>query len=415
MRKLCGYNSCIQNDNWHSAYLCIVLLSPIFEIRTSQFSPEPEPGQAAMKKSLFEKITGAFSSPSRWSFVLTMPVFLLFFNYLMIGPAVFADWKTFAAATLLNLALLSVTFSIQQKLHARIATRYSGLEHTVRRIFILICGHALLSAIFLSIIAALYIQYQLFGSTLKISTILLVYFFNLGAITLVIGIQESFYAFSRWKQQEINKERLMKENVNGQLESLKAQISPHFLFNTLNSLSTLIAEDPEKAEQFVDEMARVYRYLLQTNHASLDEEAFGQLTTLQRELSFIESYGHLLKTRYGEGMKLYIHVEPDYLSYRIPPMTLQLLVENAVKHNVIRASKPLTIFILSTQEGQLMVRNNLQKKTFTAGTENLESTRVGLTNIITKYKLLNTYKPGLSEPEIESNHEFFTVTLPLIS
>ncbi|KAA0992999.1 sensor histidine kinase [Dyadobacter aurulentus] len=368
-----------------------------------------------MKKSVFEKFAEAFSLSSRWSYALTMPVFLLFFNYLMIGPGVFADWKTFTGATLVNLAILTVTFSIQSKVQARIAKNYAGLDHTVKRLFASIGSHAIFSAIFLAIVATIYLKYRLFGSTLTISTVFVVYFFNLGAIILVIGIQESFYALSHWKQQEVNKERLIKENVSGQLEGLKAQISPHFLFNTLNSLSTLIAEDPEKAEEFVDEMARVYRYLLQTNHASRDDDAFGQLTTLQRELSFIESYGHLLKTRYGEGMKLYIHVEAGYLQHRIPPMTLQLLVENAVKHNVIRASKPLTIFILSTQEGQLMVRNNLQKKTITAGTENFESTRVGLVNIMTKYRLLHAYKPELSEPVIDSNHEFFTVTLPLIS
>ncbi|MCE6990147.1 sensor histidine kinase [Dyadobacter sp. CY323] len=366
-------------------------------------------------KKWFENISGEISPKSRWSYALTMPVFLTFFSYLMIGPSFFSNWKTFTGGILLNGAILTTTFFIQSRINDSIIRRYSGLDETVKRIFVSVCSHAILSAVFLLLCAWLYVHFKLFGSTLTARTLFIIYVVNLGAIVLVMGIQESFHAIGRWRQQEVNKERWMKEHVNGQLESLKAQVSPHFLFNTLNSLSTLIAENPQKAEQFVDEMARVYRYLLQTNHSSFDNGDFGQLTTLQKELSFIESYGHLLKTRYGEGMKLYIHVEENLLTRRIPPLTLQLLVENAVKHNVIRVSRPLTIFILSTENDQLMVRNNLQKKTLTAGAEHLESTRVGLINIITKYKLLNEYQPTLPEPVVESNHEFFTVTLPLIA
>jgi LytS/YehU family sensor histidine kinase len=364
---------------------------------------------------LTNSLSGAFSSKSRWSYALTMPAFLAFFNYLMVGPGFIRNWQTFAGSMLVNGVLLTATFFTQSKISDIITRRYPLLEQTPKRIFVSIASHAVLSAVFLLLIAWLYIGFRLFGSTLTLQRVLMLYLINLAAILLVMGIQETFHAITRWKQHEVNRERLIKENVNGQLESLKAQVSPHFLFNSLNSLSTLIAEDPEKAEQFVDEMARVYRYLLQTNHASLDDAEFSQLTTLRKELSFIDSYGHLLKTRYGDGMKLYIHVEKHLLDRKIPPLTLQLLVENAVKHNVIRASRPLTIFILSTQEGQLMIRNNLQKKTLTAGAENLESTGVGLVNIITKYKLLREHQPSLLEPVIERNHEFFTVTLPLIS
>jgi two-component system LytT family sensor kinase len=366
-------------------------------------------------KKWFENISGEISPKSRWSYALTMPVFLIFFSYLMIGSTFFSNWRTFTGGILLNGAILSATFFIQSRINEAIIRQYSALDDTLKRIFISICSHALLSAVFLMLCSWLYVHFRFFGSTLTLRTIFIIYMVNVGAIALAMGIQESFHAIGRWRHQEVNKERLMKEHVNGQLESLKAQVSPHFLFNTLNSLSTLIAENPKKAEQFVDEMARVYRYLLQTNHSSVDDRDFGQLTTLQKELSFIESYGHLLKTRYGDGMKLYIHVEENLLNRRIPPLTLQLLVENAVKHNVIRASRPLTIFILSTENEQLMVRNNLQKKTLTAGAEHFESTRVGLINIITKYRLLNEYQPTLPEPLVESNHEFFTVTLPLIA
>ncbi|HEY1056838.1 MAG TPA: histidine kinase, partial [Emticicia sp.] len=136
--------------------------------------------------------------------------------------------------------------------------------------------------------------------------------------------------------------------------------------------------------------------------------------SLQNELTFIESYYHLLKTRYGEGMYLNIRVDEKYLSYLLPPLTLQLLVENAVKHNVIRSSRPLTVEIVSTAHGLLQVRNNLQKKNVSA-LENLESTRIGLANIQAKYNLLAQNKSVISEPVIENGPDYFIVTLPLIA
>jgi two-component system LytT family sensor kinase len=368
-----------------------------------------------MEKVTVENFSGMLTTQIRGAFALGLPAFLIVFNFLMIGMAYFSSWPVFGMATLLNGALLTLALWAMFRINRHIASQYDGLDQTLERVAMTVGYHIMIAAMFWFIIACLYVGVHLFGSKLDSSTVLTMFLISLAAILFSTGFEETGHAITRWKMHEVNKERLLKESINGQLESLKAQISPHFLFNTLNSLSALITEDPAKAEQFVDEMARVYRYLLQTNHSSVDEGDFSQLTTLRKELSFIESYNHLLKTRYGEGMKLHIHVEEHFLQHRIPPLTLQLLVENAVKHNVIRVSRPLTIFILSTHDGQLMVRNNLQKKTFTAGTETLESTQVGLANIISKYRLLSEFKPGLPQPVIESSHEFFTVTLPLIS
>lgn len=367
------------------------------------------------KKALFEKLPEKLPPVNRRLLAGGLLASVLLFNFLTLGSAVLDSPGVFIKVTLINAMLVGPACWLHWEAARYMATHYCSPRQTLVRVAMSVCSHAVISGAIVLLVAWIYIHQRTFGSTLTVHTLIIVYVVDLVGMVLFTGLSETFGALSKWRQHEINTERLMKENVNGQLESLKAQISPHFLFNTLNSLSALIGEDPEKAEQFVDEMARVYRYLLQTNHSSVDEGDLGQLTTLKKELSFIESYGHLLKTRYGDGMKLYIHVEDTFLNARIPPLTLQLLVENAVKHNVIRASRPLTIFILSTVEGQLMVRNNLQKKNVTAGAENIESTHVGLTNIITKYKLLTEYRPGMPQPVVESNHEFFTVTLPLIS
>ena len=367
-----------------------------------------------MKNPFANSIARKPEAKTKWSYVLTMPVFLVFFSYLLVGSGYFSSFKTFIGATLLNITILSCTFLIQNYVNTIILQRYSGLNQTIRRVAVSVFTHAVLSGIFLLLVAALYIKLRLFGSTLSYKALLIIYIVNMMAIVLTMVIQETFHSLGHWKHHEFNKEKLLKENIQGQLQSLKAQISPHFLFNSLNSLSTLIAEDSEKAEQFVDQMARVYRYLLQTNQSTIDEDQVNHLTSLSNELAFIESYYHLLKTRYGEGMYLTIDVDEKYLGHLIPPLTLQLLVENAVKHNVIRSSRPLTVEIFSTADGLLRVQNNLQKKNV-SGLENLESTRIGLANIQAKYHLMAHNPSVVPEPVIENGPDYFRVTLPLIA
>ncbi|MFC5408414.1 sensor histidine kinase [Larkinella bovis] len=196
---------------------------------------------------------------------------------------------------------------------------------------------------------------------------------------------------------ELSMQQLRQEMSEVQMRALQSQLNPHFLFNSLNSLSSLITDEPVKAEQFVDEMASVYRYILQNNDY--------ELTTLSRELQFIHSYFHLLETRYGRGIHLEIAVEEAYLSWQLPPLTLQLLIENAVKHNIVSADQPLAIR-LSTGNGHwLSICNNLQRKPV----DRVKSTKKGLLNILTKYQML-----GQATPTVEETDTEFVVRLPLI-
>jgi LytS/YehU family sensor histidine kinase len=199
-----------------------------------------------------------------------------------------------------------------------------------------------------------------------------------------------------WQYTYEQNEQLKKNKLQHQLDTLKSQINPHFLFNSLNSLSMLIHDNPRQAETFVDEISSVYRYLLRAN----DQE----LTSLSRELQFIKSYFQLLKTRYGAGIDLHVVVDEEQLYHRIPPLTLQLLVENAVKHNVILPESPLVVEIL-TRGTSLIVQNNLQRKN-TA----VPSNKVGLANIATKYRLL-----GQRDISIREDAGRFVVTLPLLA
>lgn len=225
------------------------------------------------------------------------------------------------------------------------------------------------------------------------------YFFNtlvsvVGTVQLA-AYYEGVYLYQRWRISYTEAQELKKINLQSQLDSLKSQINPHFLFNNLNSLSSLIGTDAEQAERFLDELSSVYRYLLQQNNRDL--------CLLNDEITFINAYFHLLKTRYGDGIFLENTVESRYMRYLIPPLTLQLLFENAIKHNVISANRPLTIR-LYTENNHLHVENNLQKKKLT-----VLSSQIGLQNIMMKYKLMD-----YSSVQIHHDEHTFRVQVPLI-
>lgn len=212
----------------------------------------------------------------------------------------------------------------------------------------------------------------------------------------IIGVYEAVYYSNKVSKVEAEKKELTRINLQGQFESLKGQVNPHFLFNSLNSLRQLVLKDPQQAARYVEEMSDVYRYLLRNND--------GELTTLKNELDFIQSYCHLLKTRFGEGLQVSIEVDEPYMNYCLPPLTLQMLFENCVKHNVISLTQPLYIRVRTDDAGNLHVSNNLQKKMQT-----VQSEKIGLANIITKYRYL-----GQPDVVITETNDEFIVTLPLI-
>lgn len=236
------------------------------------------------------------------------------------------------------------------------------------------------------------------SETVDFTGVRVVYYFSNAFIFCFtgIGVTEAIYYYARLRQSEKEKEELQRINLLTQYDSLKQQVSPHFLFNSLNSLSSLIAIEPKKAEKFVEELSFVYRYLLQNNRE--------ELAPLQRELDFIHSYFHLLKTRFGDALQVAIDVPPLFYNYKIPPLTLQLLVENAVKHNEISTENPLKISISIEKDDRLCIANNLQRRLVSVPSE-----RVGLANIMAKYRLL-----GQPEAEVHETNEAFIVSLPLI-
>jgi len=210
------------------------------------------------------------------------------------------------------------------------------------------------------------------------------------------GVYEGLYYFTRLRKLEQEKEELLRINLQSQFDSLKQQVNPHFLFNSINTVSSLIDRDPENAKKFLAEMSKVYRYLLQAN-----EE---KLVTLETELKFVEPYVHLLKTRFSDGLNVNVKIDNGCTNYLLPALTLQLLIENAIKHNIVEKDKPLTIDIMASDTNFLSVQNNLQKKK-----QQIGSTKIGLANIMAKYKLLNQ-----EEIIVKETDKYFTVLVPLI-
>ncbi len=217
--------------------------------------------------------------------------------------------------------------------------------------------------------------------------------FNFGFLLIAF---EVLYHYQKLRNTEIDKARLEKEKMYAELQQLKGIVNPHFLFNNLNSLSSLISEDPVKAEAFLDELTKVFRYLLRNNET--------MLVSLDQEKEFIRSYYHLLQSRYGRGIELEIRLLPGQEEMYLPPLTLQLLVENAVKHNRLSKDQPLMILIEGLPGNELRVTNNVLKKEGT-----VESTGIGLQHINTRYQMLQM--PGI---RVENEQDQFTVTLLLV-
>lgn len=213
---------------------------------------------------------------------------------------------------------------------------------------------------------------------------------------IIIGIFIARSWLYEWRHAALEAERLKTENIASQFQSLKDQLNPHFLFNSLNVLSNLVYEDADKSAAFIQQLSKIYRYVL-----DIQQE---ELVPLRKELDFATAYLNLQKIRFEESLEFFIQV-PEVPKAYLPPLSLQLLLENAMKHNIASKSQPLQITI-ELHEGSLVVRNILQKRTSLTP----ESTGLGLANIEKRYQLLSDKKPVITCTEKE-----FIVELPLLT
>lgn len=288
--------------------------------------------------------------------------------------AVFFFWVNLEVKTI-NMAGLS--FNIDKWLH---------------RLFLNFILLVIVNVILINIHLALfepYLQDRLFRALFAGTNILVVTFTMLGS-----------YIYSlifRNHQIALTNEYLQKQNAEARYDALKNQLNPHFLFNSLNTLMSLILSEKQNAVDFVGNMSDVYRYVLKTSKQDV--------TTIQEELQFLNAYSDILIQRHTDKLTININVDPLLYQHKVPPMALQLLVENAIKHNIISGQNPLDIRIFSTSNGEISVSNNLQKRKVTES-----STRVGLYNLSQRYHYLAN-----KEITITETSETFTVTIPLLS
>lgn len=220
----------------------------------------------------------------------------------------------------------------------------------------------------------------------------------LGDLPLIIlPVMISYLLRSMYLEQKaaVENETLRAENIRTRYEALKNQLDPHFLFNSMNTLQSLITVDTEQAEDYVQQMCTVLRYTLQKR----------EVVTLIEELECTADYCRMLKIRYGDNLLFDHHIDHErYDNFLVPPLAIQGLVENAIKHNVISSKQPLTVHIATDDEGHLIVSNKVQPKVMEE-----ESSGIGLANLAERYRL-----QWDKNVEIFDDGTNFIVTLPLV-
>ncbi len=209
-------------------------------------------------------------------------------------------------------------------------------------------------------------------------------------------INAILFFFREYKKQSGEAEELRRSSAQAQIQLIRSQINPHFLFNNLNVLSGMVIKDNPEANHFIEEFSKVYRYILNNQDKELVE--------LKSELEFIQPYIFLLQKRFETGLKIDIQIGEQYRNCHVVPAALQMLIENAIKHNIVSRNKPLHIDIHTNGNNTLVVKNNLQLRQVAE-----PSSQIGLQNIRKRYELIS----GLGITITKTDNEF-TVIIPLL-
>lgn len=264
--------------------------------------------------------------------------------------------------------------------------------------FVLTLSSSLIYTVFIFFIISYGFSYYKFGTDLAtfVQQLNVAFFTSVIVITMLIGLFMHGRSFlDSWRETEIEAERLKVENLSSKYETLKNQVNPHFLFNSLNVLSNLVYKDQDMAAHFIKEMSKVYRYVLDTK----DKE----VVSLTTELDALKAYIYLCKIRFGENLNVDINLT-NQDQIMVAPLTLQMLVENAIKHNVISKAKPLSIQLFQDEKGFIIVKNNKQSKRTPVA-----SSGIGIPNIQARYRYISQKDISI----IDSN-DYFTVKIPIV-
>lgn len=212
---------------------------------------------------------------------------------------------------------------------------------------------------------------------------------------ILMAVETGLFFFRRWKESLVQVDKYKLESAQANLENLKNQVNPHFLFNNLSVLSSLVYTDQDKAVDFINQLSKVYRYLLDNKNS--------ELVTLEEELTFIASYAYLLNIRYSPNLSIELTISEDTKSLLLPPLAIQLLIENAIKHNEISSEFPLTIELVSSNTS-FEISNKINRRL-----SNEPSSKTGLKNIQSRYAYFTDRSIEISEDDT-----VFKVVIPLL-
>jgi sensor histidine kinase YesM len=265
---------------------------------------------------------------------------------------------------------------------------------TRKKVFIAFCGTIGLAIILSPVFSKIMLHFQTVPDYLNNRFLVINLIKDL--ITSFIVYLTTLFVSTTIRNQQISLEnqKLVAENMRNRYEALKNQLNPHFLFNTLNTLDGLIGFDDKKAHIYLQNLSSSFRYTIQNK----------EITTLNEELNFVETYTYLMKIRYGDNLSIQNDIDEKYNNFYIMPISLQLLIENAIKHNVINDKYPLTIFIETTENDTIKVSNTIQPK---INAETGEG--VGLANLTERYNLLFDKEVTITQNGV------FSVEIPLIN
>lgn len=342
-----------------------------------------------------------FPRPPRYQYVgfwLSMPFIALALTYIMYDDRIFSEWKVWLASYPVIYGIGYLSWRAHYVYDDYLRRKMPSLKQTKERLFYKALVNLLVMTPSVLMILVTFHLFRIQGYQIQENDLKYGYLVGLAVNIVFESLWEVIYIIERVKETVAEKERIEQMQLQQEFNILKQKVNPHFLFNSFNTLSSLITEDKQQAEKFLDELSKVYRYLLRNNESGM--------STVDEESKFILSYAKLLQTRYADGFKLDLKIDPAFKEKELPSLTLQLLVENAVKHNIVSKLQPVQVDIRSTADGYLTVENNLRKKSRSS----VDSTGIGLSNIREKYKLLQR-----EDFRIEETEDRFKVIIPLLS
>jgi two-component system, LytTR family, sensor kinase len=330
--------------------------------------------------------------------VLTMLPAAILLNSFLFGARYFTEVRVFAFATVVTFIVLACSYYVYHKIALVLRNRFADEEQQVKRMTLSILVFILLSGVILSFISRGYAAFNFLDYSFNDQGFARAFVACAIINVFVTFLNEGIAKFESYRITASETEELKKEYMKSQLLGLRSQVNPHFLFNSLNTLSCLIHDDEEKAERFLDEMTKVYRYLLKGN----DE----QLVKVDVEINMLRSYFYLLKERYGDAIDLKIDVNANECEQLIPPLTLQILFEHIINNNSLKKDQPLKVELSSTDECWVQLKHNVQTKLCCPE----EKDNMAVDNIAKKFRLLSK-----KEVVIKQEAGFKAFQLPLIT